>query len=569
MKQILSIVLTALLLLASISAIADTGDKTETTSLWIGSSYYQFEDYSKKIYEFGDNKDGAFPELGFDYLSVSDNGIFGFKADFADAQNANARMHTTASDVFKASFQYRAFTRQLQQDLLENLETREAAGGKIVTHELTDVGHDYHINRDEIISKVEVLLSRSHNVRLLAAHRAIVEGGSEQQLSTSHCLSCHSVSRVAKVDRTTNVIEAGIEAEAGNLDVGYQFGYRHFRSDAPEMAASYDEAKHPVNGGSGAEFSSRQVWDNTDAAVNLQPEIEKMAHKFRLKGDLGKGRFASSLTYSRTKNKHADLATDLFGGAFKYTVALNNRTRLIAIVNGSKVSSDDAEIDLPLFRDGRPGTTVDFDYTRYSSLDRTEGLISAELIKRMGTRTVLSVLGEFKRTDRTNYPTVDDGLASSRFAGQAKLRYYRGLKFSAAIKYRFQKTSNPFANLEGLFEARGNGTLGLLPPDGDNFIFYHQREELRYQTITTVPTDEHIFDARFSYRPQAKYSFNFGIKGSYDKNGDLDSLDVKMFAMQPHFSLSVNPSPKVTLTAGATYDYRQSRGPVAIALYDG
>jgi len=572
MKQIIIIMVTVLLLLPATSSLL-AGDEggTEQMSLWLGGSYYKFEDdtYHKKVREFGEIDDKTCPEVGFDYLSVGEKSVFGFSGHFEDAQNIFGRMHTTVSDEFKASFQYRAFTRQGQQDLLENFETREAAGGKIITHELTDVGHDYHINRDEIVSKVELLLSREHNLRLLAAHRTILEQGTEQNISSTHCYSCHATSRVAKVDRITNELEAALETNAGTFDIGYQFGYRNSQSNTPEQEAYYDAARHPVNGGSEDEFSSRLVWSDSSVAVSVQPEIEKMAHKFRLKGNLGQGRFASSLSFSRTINKDADLAADAWSGAFNYTVPLNNRTRLIAKLSGTKITSDDVYIDLPTFRDGRAGTTQSFDYWRYSSLDRTEGRLSAEVIKRMGVRTVLSLLGEFKRVDRTNYPELDDGLASSQFAGQAKLRYYRGLTFSASAKYRFEKTSDPFANLEGIFESRGNGTLGLLPPDGDAFIFYYQREELRYQTVTTVPTDEHTFDVQFSYRPEIEYSVNFGVKGSYEKNGDLDSLDVSSFTMRPNVSLNVNPNPKVSLTAGFTYDYRASKGPIAIALFDG
>jgi hypothetical protein len=275
------------------------------------------------------------------------------------------------------------------------------------------------------------------------------------------------------------------------------------------------------------------------------------------------------LSFARTTNKGTDLTADAWSGAFNYTVPLNDRTRLIAKLSGTKVSSDDVFIDLPVYREGRPGTTEDFDYWRYSTLDRTTSRLSAEVVKRMGVRTVLSVMGEFNRVDRDHYPDMEEGLTSNQFAGQARLRYYRGLTFSATAKYRIEMTSDPFANLEGIFESRGNGTLGLLPPDGDNFIFYYQREDLRYQTITTVPTSEHIFDVQFSYRPQTTYSVNFGVKGSYGKNGDLDSLDVSSFALRPNVSLNITPDPKVSLTAGFTYDLRESKGPIAIALYDG
>ena len=57
--------------------------------------------------------------------------------------------------------------------------------------------------------------------------------------------------------------------------------------------------------------------------------------------------------------------------------------------------------------------------------------------------------------------------------------------------------------------------------------------------------------------------------GSTGKNGDLDSLDVKHSAIRPNLALSVSPIPRWFLMGGYTYQYAKSRGPVAVALFDG
>jgi hypothetical protein len=92
---------------------------------------------------------------------------------------------------------------------------------------------------------------------------------------------------------------------------------------------------------------------------------------------------------------------------------------------------------------------------------------------------------------------------------------------------------------------------------------------LRYQDITTAPTEKHIFELVTNWRPDNKVSMTVGLKAKYDKNGDLDSLDVSHSALQPHLALNFNPDQKWSISAGGSYSYLKSRGPVTVALFDG
>ena len=64
-----------------------------------------------------------------------------------------------------------------------------------------------------------------------------------------------------------------------------------------------------------------------------------------------------------------------------------------------------------------------------------------------------------------------------------------------------------------------------------------------------------------------KTNVMLGIKGSLDKNNDLDSLDVEHLSYQPHLSLTMTPDPKFSVATGYSYQYYKSRGPVTIALF--
>ena len=578
-----------LLVLTTAIAVAQDDEAVEKYSLWFGGHYTDFEDYAKKVGEYRLNDDKTYPELKFDYLSRQSNTIFLMNAHYFDEENINGKASATVGDIFSARFQYRSLTKQKGQDMLANFNAREflgwipdpanpgdsiqKQGGKVLTHELLDSDPDYNTNRHEILSQISMLLSRQNNVRLVAAHRSVIENGTEQKIASNHCFSCHLTSKTAEVDKQTHQIEAGLEAELGKYDVGYTFGYRLYKSDAPDPGAYYDPAKHPVNGGSGAEFSSRVNYDDSTLNYATEPHTEKTSHKVKFKGDVGKGYLATSFGYSHAKNKNVDLSSDAISGAVNYAIPLSNRTRLRARASGTRLTADDVFIDVPTWREGRPGPTTDFDYTRYSSLNRTEAKVSAEVIHRLNPKMTLSVLGGFTSTSRDDYPVYDDGTSTSKLTGQVKLYYRKGLTYSNTIKYKFEKTSDPYTSGRGLLEYAGRDSLRqiTLPSDSTvfQFIFYHEREGIRYQDITTAPTDYHEFSYRNNWRPSDKLTASTSLKIVYDKNGDLDSLDVEHFKAQPNLALTYMPNPKFSVTAGYTYDYAKSRGPVTVALFDG
>ena len=80
---------------------------------------------------------------------------------------------------------------------------------------------------------------------------------------------------------------------------------------------------------------------------------------------------------------------------------------------------------------------------------------------------------------------------------------------------------------------------------------------------------KHEIDAKFGWRLDSKYSANVGLKYVSEKNDDLDSLDVKKTIMRPSLTFTGVPSDKIMFTAGFNMSQEKSRGPVAVALFDG
>ena len=569
-----------LLMLAATAWGSNTDGVTQETSFWIGGHLIDTSDYYKKVGEYHSFRDDIWPEFGLTYNSTTPNSRFFFKGHYFDRDEMFGMISTKVSDVFTGKFSYNSFQRQTGQDLLENIEAREflpsvpKGGGKILTHDITDPDADYNYNRKEILSEFSALLSRENNLRLTVAHRAILKEGTEQLVSSNHCFSCHLESKSAKVEDRTHDFQAGLDTKTGNLDVGYKFGYRHYESTAPTPMAYYDDAKHPTLGTAGAEFGSRLNYDGTSMPIDAKPKIEKTTHKARIKGAAGNGQFASSFVLSKATNKLTDLSAKSWAGVFNYAVPISPKTRLVAKASVTSITADDPFVDVNTFREGKPGA-VDFDYIRYSALDRTTADFTAQVFHRLNPKTTLSFLAGYNRVAREDYPVVGDGTTSSTIIGQAKVRYRKGMKLTTSFKYRFEKTSDPFVSGKGLFEAPGDALEPVhygYDPTGDTAYygyFYYQREDLRYQSITTEPTDYHEVSLASTFRPTAKTTLNLKVNATMDKNGDLDSLDVKHNKLNGNLSFTLMPDLKWTLSGGVSVRMEKSRGPIAVALFDG
>ena len=570
-------------IIITVAAGAQDSEPVQNYSVWVGSHYTSLSDYAKKIGEYNLGNDEFLPEFKGIYQYRDADKLIMVNGHYFDHKNIDGTVTGIFGDRVRGEVYYRSMIRQEGQDLLENMAAREktaagGAGGKILTHEIQDFGADYNTHRYEAGADVNILLSRKNNIRMMVAHRSIFKKGEEQKVASNHCFSCHLTSRTMDVDRQTHQFQTGIQADISDFTVGYQFGFRYFDSKAEDVTMYYDNAQHPVSGANEEEFASRLNFEDTTLAYGTYPETEKMSHKLRFKGDIGKGRFSSSIGYSKAKNKGTELEADAWTGAANYTMPLSKRTRLIAKVAGTRLTADDPFIDLAEYREGRDGTNTDaaitnFDFVRYSSLDRADARVSAEVISRVSPRATLSVLAGYNHIDRYDYPTIDEHYKTNKFYGQAKLRYRKGLRYSNMIKYRFEKTSDPFRSFRGLFEQAGRNVLEPDVTPGGTFggylFSYYLREDLRYQNITTQPTDAHIFEFSSTYRPTMKTNIMFGIKGQYDKNGDLDSLDVKHLSLRPHATVTLNPNPKWSVLTGYTFGYYKSRGPITVALFDG
>jgi hypothetical protein len=565
--------LTLALLLITTSVFAQEEDVPARLdySLWMGAHYSEYQDNWWRVgrYEYGE--DGLFPEFKFNLSASKGDGSVTMRSHYYDPKNMFVGLGLQKSDRVQFDVDYISLIRNDGQDQLANLEAREwlgsSPGGKMVTHELTDEGIDYAKDRHQIRTRLKILLVKKGNVTLNVAHRTILEKGNDQKLAMSHCYSCHVESQELQLDQETHNLRAGLEATVKDIGLEYVFAYRKFESSIHDAEAMWDPAIHPVNGGSGAEFTTRVIYDGEVLNFGLSPDTEKFSHTGKVRGKVWKGRLSGSLGYIETENKRTTLKSEAYNGTLAYALPITRRNRLTAKVAGLHRMADDAYVDLPTWREGRPDNNpVDFDFIRYSSLSRIEGKGSLEWMSRVAKRTTLSLLGDYKNIDRVNYPTPETTYNTKQFGIQGEVRYRDTKKWRGSVKYRYENTDNPLHSSRGLLEASGRD---ILQPTSPNWAFYYQREDLRFLDVTSLPTDEHLVHLKGGWRANKEITLNAGLKTVYDKNSDLDTLDVQHFKIQPDINLVLVPREGLFFNAGYTYDYSQSRGPIAIPLFDG
>jgi hypothetical protein len=542
-----------------------------TYSLWLGSHYTDFNDYGKKVGEYSHVYTDAYPEIGFTLFGSGENNYLSLNGQFYDNKNAFADLKLRSSNRFSMKVRYQTFRKQLQFDFLDNINAKEGIGSKakMLSHEALDSTFDYSIDRHQAEAEFELMLAEKYDLKLIAAHRFILDKGDEQKTSISHCYSCHVSTKSAEVKKVTNQTNLGLEATKDNVSVGYKFSYRKFKSYADDITFFYDDARHPLNGGFVDEFGSRMIYDGEEMPTGIYPETEKYSSKVKFQVRNDKRRLNGSFSYSKTTNDVSNLDNVVVGGTVKFTTIVNPRLRFYANGALSKTTSNDVFYDLSAWREGGTGGDIDiFDYRRESSLDRLYGKGTARALYRMNPKTRVSVLLGYEHIRRYDYPDLDAETASNKYFGEGSIRFREGLKYTFSAKYKLELTSDPFVSYKGIFEKPGSEILSK--ENGAPHIYYYQRErDLKYQQITTLPTIKHEINLKGNYRVSKRVGLNAGLKLTMDENDELDSLTVEHTAFQPSVGIDVSVGNKWVLNSGYMYAYNKSTGPITVVMFDG
>jgi hypothetical protein len=531
-------------------------------SIWLGGHYTGLNDFYKKVGEFDRGEEGVLPEVLLNYSTYRGEKNLWFSGHYYDSKRMSLDLSGRSKGIFSGKISYSSSYRQREKDLLNNLMVREATsqsatppgGGKMVTYQDQAPDADFGYTRHQVKSNFEVKVPGKAKLKLIAAHRSILEKGEDQKIVSMHCSSCHMLSKSVDVDRRTHSASAGFEVNPGNLFLSYVASFRSFKSEAPLPVAFYDTAEHPIKG---VNLSDRVIFGGEEVPFGRLSQNQKLAHTIKVSTQMGKSKIFGSFTNSQAKNISEGLEIKSNGGTLKYVVNPSLKTKFIARASYNRIENDTVGVDNPAWRGGDP---EQFDFIRYSNLTRTDAKGSAELIYQPQRKYRLSFSAGYQQITRDDYPEPEADEKTTKFKFSIGGKYRPHTKFTGRLKFFLESIKDP-APYNLIFENSGQAYSSP--------FYYYQREELRYGQVTNQPTMVNGMELNLNLRPSARASLSASIRASLGTNGDIDTLDLEQTKLQPTFSFNLTPDPKWNVFGNLSYIYSKSNGLAAVAMMDG
>jgi hypothetical protein len=550
------------LLIPSSPAFSQDEPSFSSWSLWLGGHYTGFDDFYKKVGEFNQGKEGALPEVLLNYSGYKGEKNLWFSGHYYDSKRMSLDLSGRSKGIFSGKVSYSSSYRQREKDLLSNLMVREATdqsasppgGGKMVTYEDQTPDADFGYTRHQIKSDFEVKVPGKAKLKLIAAHRSILEKGEDQKIVSMHCSSCHMVSKSVDVDRRTHSASVGFEINPGDVLLSYMASFRSFKSEAPVPVAFYDTAEHPING---TDLPDRVIFSGEEVPFGKLSQNQKLAHTVKVSTQMGKSKIFGSFTNSQAKNISEGLEIKSNGGTLKYVVNPSLKTKFIAQASFNRIENDTVSVDNPAWRGGDP---EQFDFIRYSNLTRTDAKGSAEFIYQPHRKYRFSFSAGYQQIKRDDYPEAGADEKTNKLKFSIGGKYRPNSKFTGRLKYFIESIKDP-APYNLIFEEAGKSYSSP--------FYYYQREELRYGQVTNQPTMVNGVELNLNLRPSQKARLSASLRASLGTNGDIDTLDLEQTKLQPNLSLNFTPTPKWNLFGNLSYIYNKSNGLAAVAMMDG
>ena len=487
-----------------------------------------------------------------------------------------------AGPYVNAAFDHRSFIHRLDHDLLRNLNWRELTGEpgtqnlveghKMLTHSDADLGRQYGIRYVATKEKVDVALPFLPGAKLSADYRNQMRSGSRQTLGVDHCASCHVGSQSKRVDDETRDLNLRLAGQYSRLKVSYRFSARDYRNHAATPTYPYIVARHPATGGAVEEFESRMIFDGADGPLEIDktPDVKKRGHTVRATVDLPKGQTVrGTASYSRTTNQNTDLQLTGNTESLAWFAPLARKVRATASITRRSLQNDPYFVDIPAWREGRPGGGQDFDFDRLSAYDRTEyvGTASVTYLAMPGQRVRLD--HRVQVTDRDHVVLdPDDPSATQTVRNRIRAswngRLCRGFRSRASVEYEI--THLPFVSVNGLCE-KAISEADSLPGQPNHWFYYFQRS--RYGTGATLPTKALRAKAHLSHRLGTKASATVYLNFASEKNDDLNLYEFDRTVVNTGLSAYVIPSQRLVVSGGVSYSKIESNADFCVPVMDG
>jgi hypothetical protein len=504
---------------------------------------------------------------------------------------------------------------RLGHDPISNMEA--VSDIKVVRSTDFEPGADYAIKHQRFDALATFAPPEAGWLTFRVGFREENRKGTRQQLAASHCTGCHVTSQGRDVDQQTRDYTFGIHGTTGGFDADYELLSRRFDENAGTITAPYEEAFRPATPGSAADptvlikpFNDRLWFQNGDYAVNQIPQIQRMAHKLKLRGQIGeKNSVNFTLLRSSTENRTSNLEYEFTGARGNYVWRAKDNLKLNFWAHWDKIENKNYFIDLLALNNltaapigsypGNPGVTFQWwvnnvtvparppgygldqpqeftQYDRLSPLDREESRLGVDARWRLDPKNNLRIGYRYQDVDR-DYVTLADGSGKTT-SHLLKLNHnYRATKHLRwNTNLRYQITDNPYVNVDGGLRAYYPDVPGTSPgppngagPRGTGSLQYWELQQLRVANLGNFATKALKFRTQATWSPSRNWALGGNVRYRDAENDELDysQWDSNLAGIGVNFWYAFNSA--FNLTVGLDSMMQETNTVFAVPLMDG
>ena len=507
--------------------------------------------------------------------TMNTSGDLKYRLDLALFSNDDMKMKLVINkgNWFTSTTTYNKFLHKMGHDTMSNLVWREAAdqAGTIPAHkEVTyvdyDSGQDYYKVYEDFRQVFDFRLNTSMPSDIQVGFRAQSRNGYHQTMQLSHCDTCHVQSKAAKVDENAYDIWAKVHARVDKFDVSYKYTYSKFNNKADQTMYYIDRPRHPVTGGAVEEFASRTLFGGETLPSEFNNDNKKSTHEVHVEGNVGKrDTIVAGASYSDLTNEFTNLDLTTTTGSFRWSHKFRPNFVFDAFLSYYTMDNDDIFIDIPAWREGRPGGGQPLAWTRYSAYNRDVSYVKLRARYKMNDQNRFTFSYRYKQTNRDNViVNLEDGdtdTTSSLFKVRWDGRYG---DLRANLTASFESVDHPFENAMAINEDPANA---YTPFPGNSLIYYFQRQVIGEGT--NMPSQDLNFRGNLSYRFSDKTFFNLYASFRNGENNELNTYTMNLTGRTAGTSMFFVLNDKTVLTIGYDYSFNKQEALFSVPVMDG
>jgi len=270
-------------------------------------------------------------------------------------------------------------------------------------------------------------------------------------------------------------------------------------------------------------------------------------------------------SYSDLANAFTDLDMTTTTGSFRWSHKFRPNFVLDAFLSYYTMDNDDIFIDIPAWREGRPGGGQPLSFTRYSAYNRDVSYVQLRARYKVDDQNRFTFSYRYKQTDRDSLVVnLEDG-STDTTSSLFKIRWdgrYGDLR--ANLMASFESIDHPFENAMGINE---DPTAAYSPFPGNSLVYYLQRQVIG--EATNMPSKDMNLRGNLSYRFSDKASFNIYASLRNGENNELNTYTMNLTGRTAGTSMFYVLNDKTVLTIGYDYSFNKQEAVFSVPVMDG